>query len=584
MGRTRKIGRQRGGSIRNFSNRELVDELKRLNKLLEAQKQGFKPNNIVRKTEANIHEVKAELAARDAPTQVRGAVAPGPYLPNVGDELSEIQKGVNDAEAALMTDDMRKLRSLEKEKKGIQNAKEKYNSVFSYGYERTLPERAKKTLKNNRAGRRQQTGDEVYFQYGPAIAAKRNGNRNYQNNIRNIEEEIEAVKARDDGLNRGDAILEKKKEIEETVEKIRGLLPKAKPLTLWEKARYGPLNLKDLRREKDDAAKEVRGLYHILEGHLGELARLRTPVGLEEAERIPNYLAALRAGPGSPENANEPEVNFSKPAYAEPELNSFVAGPNVPVAAAEPPGNPFANAAVEPPGNPFANAAPEPPGNPFVKNAEEYEARLSAQRASAAAARWANAGKGELKAAEARAAEARAAERAAEEVPPNNSIVNAPVVKPQPVLNARRGVRSLARGVLNMLTRRKQRAAPPPVPRAAPPPAPPLLVTPPPPLPPPRAPPRAPPPPSDAAVDLAAAAGLGNTRGARMALQAAQKRGINVTSDENRLLYGALKAMNDGQNAAEYGQAVREYLQSLTARSGGRRKTKKNRSKTHRRH
>ena len=579
MGRTRKIGRQRGGSIRNFSNRELVDELKRLNKLLEAQKQGFKPNNIVRKTEANIHEVEAEQAARAAaPTQVRAAVAPEPSPPNVGDELSEIQKGVNDAEAALMTDDMRKLRSLEKEKKGIQNAKEKYNSVFSYGYERTLPERAKKTLKNNRAGRtRPETGNEVYFQYGPAIAAKRNGNRNYQNNIRNIEEEIEAVKARDDGLNRGDAILEKKKEIEETVQKIRGLLPKARPLTLWEKARYGPLNLKDLRREKDDAAKEVRGLYHILEGHLGELARLRTPVGLEGAERIPNYLADLRAGPGSPENANEPEVNFSKPAYAEPELNSFVAGPNVPVAAAEPPGNPF------------ANAAPEPPGNPFVKNAEEYEARLSAQRAAAAAARWANAGKGELNAAEARAAEARAAERAAEEVPPNNSIVNAPVVKPQPVLNARRGVGSLARGVLNMLTRRKQRAAPPPVPRAGPPPAPPLLVTPPPPLPSPRPPPPPPPrppppPPSDAAVDLAAAAERGNTRGARMALQAAQKRGINVTSDENRLLYGALKAMNDGQNAAEYGQAVREYLQSLTARSGGRRKTKKNRSKTHRRH
>jgi hypothetical protein len=47
--------------------------------------------------------------------------------------------------------------------------------------------------------------------------------------------------------------------------------------------------------------------------------------------------------------------------------------------------------------------------------------------------------------------------------------------------------------------------------------------------------------------------------------------------------------MNHGKNAAEYGRAVREYLQSLIARSGGRRhthrrKTKKSRSKTHRRH
>ena len=557
MGRTRKIGRQRGGSIRNFSNRGLADELKRLNKLLEAQKQGFKPNNIVRKTEANIHEVEAEQAARAAavPALDDARVAPEPSPPNVGDELSEIQKGVNDAEAALMTEGTRKLRGLERERKGIENAKEKYNSVFSYGYERTLPERAKKTLKNNRAGRRQQTGDEVYFQYGPAIAAKRNGNRNYQNNIRNIEEEIEAIKASDDGLNRSDAILEKKQEIEETVQKIRGLLPKARPLTLWEKARYGPLNLKDLRREKDDAAKEVRELYHILEGHLGELGRLRSPavdealqrqaVGLEEGKAVPRYLEALRAGPVSPNNW--PGVNFSKPAYAYPFASlEQPAGPNVPVAAAE------------------------PPGNTFVENAEEeYEARLSAQREEAAAA------------AEARAAEARAAERVAEGVPP----VKAPSKTPARVLNAKRGVRNLTTEVLKILRGREQRAAPPPVPRASPPPAPPPT---------PRAhsqrrpPPPPPPPPSDAAAAFAAAAGLGNTRGAYAALQAASQK-INVTSDENRLLYGALKAMNDGQNAAKYGQAVREYLQSLRARSGGRRhthrrKTKKSRSKTHRRH
>ena len=223
MGRTRKIGRQRGGSIKHLSNRGLAKELQRLKRLLQAQKNGFKPNNIVRKTEANIHEVEDELAARErdlvAPVEVRAAVEA--HTPNVGDELSQIEKGIDQAEAALMTNGMRKLRELEMEKKGILNAKRKYNSVFSYGYERTLPERAKKTLKRTRADRtRPETGNEVYFRYGPAIASnqKRNGNRDYENNIGNIDEEIEDIRTSGNGLNKGDAVEEKKKEIEEVVQ------------------------------------------------------------------------------------------------------------------------------------------------------------------------------------------------------------------------------------------------------------------------------------------------------------------------------------------------------------------------------
>ena len=64
MGRTRKISRQRGGNIKRFSDRELDQELQRLERLLKAQIQGFKPRNILGKTEANIKAVEVEMAAR----------------------------------------------------------------------------------------------------------------------------------------------------------------------------------------------------------------------------------------------------------------------------------------------------------------------------------------------------------------------------------------------------------------------------------------------------------------------------------------------------------------------------------------
>ena len=64
MGRTRKISRQRGGNIKYYGDRQLAQELQRLERLLKAQIQGFKPRNIVGKTQANIKAVEMEMAAR----------------------------------------------------------------------------------------------------------------------------------------------------------------------------------------------------------------------------------------------------------------------------------------------------------------------------------------------------------------------------------------------------------------------------------------------------------------------------------------------------------------------------------------
>ena len=355
MARTRKISRQRGGGpYSHLSNINLLREKSVLERRITGEMGKNLKDRILR--EVKLIEGEIQRRTKGVAAAAPAAAAAAPPVPNVGDELFQIEKGINEAEAALITNGMRKLRELEMEKNGILNAKGKYNSVFSYGYERTLPERAKKTLKNTRARRtRPETGNEVYFQYGPAIASKqkRSTNRDYENNLRNIDEEIGAIRASGNGLNNDDAVEGKKKEIEGVVQKIRKLLPTAKPLTTWEKVRYGPSNLREIKGNKDRAAEEVKVLYATLNGLLGELKMARAAAGV-----LP-------------------------PPPASPLIRSIPIAPEV------------------------------------AARAREEEARAAAEQLKRAEARWENAGQGELKAAvaaaEAREAEERAAAAEADE-------------------------------------------------------------------------------------------------------------------------------------------------------------------------